>query len=332
MVLNRKLSAKKRVTMSSSPMPANGHLLDNKLDNASASCVREASSYEIVKKWCNENNCDIYIYSGSIGSFDKNVYISERFINLIVENPDKKENCMLFLTSYGGDADWAYKISATLKKFYKNYDVVVCGFCKSAATLIALGAKTLFFSPKGELGPLDVQTRKKDDLFSRQSPLDVFQSKDMISSWASDFCKKFFFDMLDSGGGIISIEAASLIANKLSESLFSPIMSKINPLEVGEIYRAMNVADAYGNIIKSNNVKDGTLAKLVVSYPSHSFVIDVTQAKVLFHSVEDLTEIQKLIYNISKGFKHNVLERPCSNAAGFVDLALNVLQQQETKA
>lgn len=288
------------------------------------------SKYEQVKEWTEENDCDIFIYSGRIGAFEENFYISERFVDLVEQKNDKRKKCLLFLTSYGGDADWAYKISATLKRFYDSYDVVVCGACKSAATLIALGAKTLFFSNKGELGPLDVQTPKKDNWFSRQSPLDVFQSKDMLCTWASDFCQKFLFALLNSGGGVMSVETASVVANKLTENLFAPIMSKINPLEIGEIYRAMNVANNYGMLIKSDNVKEGTLEKLVVTYPSHSFVIDITQAGRLFKRVHPLTSIQNLMYNMNASFKRDVLERPVSGA-GFVEEGLNFIAAQEGK-
>lgn len=286
--------------------------------------------YEQVENWCNETSTDIFIYSGAIGAFEDNGFISERFIAVLEEKVNRCENCMLFLTSYGGDADWAYRISATLKRLYKCYDVVVCGACKSAATLIALGARTLYFSDRGELGPLDVQTRKKDEWLSRRSPLDVFQSKDMISNWASDFCKKFFFEMLDSGAGVISMEVASMVSNKLSESLFSPLMAKINPLEVGEIYRAMNVANAYGQIIKSDNVKDSTLEKLVASYPSHSFVIDISQAQKLFKDAKPLEPIQKLLYNADVRFKRNVLHRPYPGT-GLVEDVLSFLAEEEKR-
>ena len=70
---------------------------------------------------------------------------------------------MLFLTTYGGDANWAFKIYKALKTTYDNYDVVVCGFCKSAGTLITLGARQLFFFKRWRnwtTGCSDVQKRR----------------------------------------------------------------------------------------------------------------------------------------------------------------------------
>jgi ClpP class serine protease len=40
----------------------------------------------------------------------------------------------------------------------------VSGYCKSAGTLIALGANELAFGEHGELGPLDVQIAKRDEV------------------------------------------------------------------------------------------------------------------------------------------------------------------------
>ena len=292
---------------------------------AAPSATTSPIIFDQVKTWCDSTKTDIFIYSGSIGSNNSNSFLSERFVNEILQKTNHRENCLLFLTSYGGDADWAYKIAAALKKQYTKYDVVVCGYCKSAATLITLGANTLFFSDKGELGPLDVQTRKKDDFFGRQSPLDIFKSEELISDWALSFFEKSFLKILNTGGGVISIDVASSAAHKLSESLFAPIMGKINPLEVGEIARSMHVANGYGDIIKSNNVKADTLQKLIISYSCHSFVIDIRQAKDLFERVNELNEIQALIYKNNPKFTRNVLEIPFSGA-GLVYDALEFLK------
>lgn len=74
-------------------------------------------------------------------------------------------------------------------------------------------------------------------------------------------------------------------------------MDKINPIEVGETWRAMNIANMYGNIMKSDNVSPDTIRKLIYDYPSHSFVIDAKQAETLFDKVYKLNDIQQTIYN-----------------------------------
>lgn len=122
-----------------------------------------------ILNYSNETNTDIFIYSGPIGYTETGnpqeqpKLLPELFINTIIGKNNKKDNCLLFLTTYGGNPDFAYKIAAVLKNAYKTYSVVICGYCKSAGTLICLGAKKLFFSDKGEIGPLDIQTKKQNN-------------------------------------------------------------------------------------------------------------------------------------------------------------------------
>ena len=99
------------------------------------------------------------LFNGSIGD---SAGITNGFVDFILNRPHKK-NCMLFLTTYGGDANWAFKIYKALKTTYDNYDVVVCVFCKSAGTLITLGARQLFFFKRWRnwtTGCSDVQKRR----------------------------------------------------------------------------------------------------------------------------------------------------------------------------
>lgn len=207
-----------------------------------------------------------------------------------------------------------------LKTTYDDYDVVICGYCKSAGTLITLGARQLFFSDVGEIGPLDVQMSKKDDFFRNQSALDMFRSQELIRKWSSDFFKTFFFDLLKSTGGTMSMPVLSDAVNKMAGNLFTPIMDKINPIEVGETWRAMNIANIYGNIMKSKNVLQDTIKMLIYDYPSHSFVIDAKQAALLFEHVYDLNDIQKIIYN-SRLKKALELPNPNARYHDMIDFA-----------
>ena len=78
---------------------------------------------------------------------------------------------------------------------------------------------------------------KKDDFFKNQSALDMFRSQELIRKWSSDFFKTFFFELLQSNGGTMSMPVMSDAVNKMAGNLFTPIMDKINPIEVGETWR-----------------------------------------------------------------------------------------------
>lgn len=274
---------------------------ENQINKEEAVPVQPTIKDTLVK-YCTETDTDILMFNGAIGD---SVGITNGFVDFILGRPHRK-NCMLFVTTYGGDANWAYKIYKALKTTYDDYDVVICGYCKSAGTLITLGARQLFFSDVGEIGPLDVQMSKKDDFFRNQSALDMFRSQELIQKWSSDFFKTFFFDLLKSTGGTMSMPVLSDAVNKMAGNLFTPIMDKINPIEVGETWRAMNIASMYGNIMKSDNVGSDTIRRLIYDYPSHSFVIDAKQAESLFNKVYKLNDIQQMIYSNLK----KLLEQP----------------------
>lgn len=110
--------------------------------------VCEMPLKEKMVDYCKQTDTDMLLFNGSIGD---SVGITNGFVDFILSRPHKK-NCMLFLTTYGGDANWAFKIYKALKTTYDEYDVVVCGFCKSAGTLITLGARQLFFQMLEKLG------------------------------------------------------------------------------------------------------------------------------------------------------------------------------------
>ncbi len=72
------------------------------------------------------------------------------------------------LVTEGGDPDAAYRMSRSLQEHYERFFCVVVGWCKSAGTLITIGAHELILVQQ-ELGPLDVQMSKRDDLMEMQS-------------------------------------------------------------------------------------------------------------------------------------------------------------------
>ena len=90
----------------------------------------------------------VYLYNGDLErgrDFD--------FINL-VRDEQKSDKCILILVTAGGDPDAAYKIARYLQNsLCQSFSVLVSGYCKSAGTLLAIGAGELIFTSYGELGP-----------------------------------------------------------------------------------------------------------------------------------------------------------------------------------
>lgn len=278
-----------------------------------------------------KENTDIFLINSGIdnGTF-------ERLVRELQKIKNKKENIFLSLVTYGGDPDAAFRIVSAIKYFYPNrFSLGIYGPCKSAGTLIAMGADRIIMGPFGEFGPLDVQTLKQDDFFSSSSGLDIFNSFSSIQEQSLLFFSKSFDRLLGDGGGRLSIKTALETATNLSVGLYSPLLSKLDPLAAGEMQRAINIAGHYGERIGKDNLNDGGLSKLVYGYPSHSFVIDMKEAKTIFKNVVDTPEEWEL--PIEEGLRkvvgmaYRVPQMPASSIVRLMP-TLGVVEEKEDAA
>lgn len=221
------------------------------------------------------SDSDIFLLSGPI---DRG--IAEQFFQTCNQAYPRRKNVHLILTTHGGDADAAYKIARFLKRSYQDFTLVVFGMCKSAGTILALGADEIVMSEhRGELGPLDVQILREDDLMQRSSGLDVFKAIKSIRDQSFYLFEDILLDLQRKSGGFITTKTASDIATSMAIGLMSPITSQLDPMRIGEIQRSITIAFEYG--IRLNADRD-VLNKLIHQYPSHSFVIDFDEARDLF--------------------------------------------------
>jgi hypothetical protein len=164
--------------------------------------------------------------------------------------------------------------------------------CKSAGTLLLLGANEFAFSEHGELGPLDIQMAKKDELWDFESGLTVMTALTALHESAQSAFDHFLMTLTSRSRGRLTARTASEIAAKLTEALYSRISEQIDPIHIGEVNRSMEIARQYGQrlIDGANNCKEGALDALLGGYPSHGFCIDKKEAELLFRSVRDCTQ------------------------------------------
>lgn len=213
---------------------------------------------------------------------------------LIIEVTKRKlrGNIFLILVTPGGDADAAYRIARCLQDYYEKFIAFITGYCKSAGTLCILGATEIVMSDMGELGPLDVQVSKKDELFELSSGLIAQEALQVLQGKAIEMFEDYMLAIKIHSGGQITFKTASEIALKISVGLMEPLYSQIDPIQVGEAARSMRIATAYGErlMIKSKNFSEITLEALRDTYPSHGFVIDKREVKHLFNNVRASSE------------------------------------------
>ena len=244
---------------------------------------------------------DYFLYSGRI---DREHYLV--FAEL-VEKATSSQGVALVLSTNGGDPDAAYKIGRCLQFRYKeNVSIFVPGICKSAGTLLAIAASELVFSPHGELGPLDVQMVKQDGTHGRESGLDIEEGLAEIESRAKNLFHNVMRETLQGhGGAVTKAQIASDSAAKFVSSLLAPVLSRIDPKEIGERKRAMKIAEEYGYRLNEQfkNLSEdfpGECEKYVLDFllrkcPHHGFVIDAEEAGAFFNNSRFANELEEEI-------------------------------------
>ena len=268
----------------------------------SESCQEEHTGDSATQMPNNENNeaaervasdldADILLYNGNLERPQDSFFIAE-----CESRQYKRENVLMVLVTPGGDASAAYRIARCLQRNYKIFTVFVPGYCKSAGTLLALGAHEIVFTSHGELGPLDVQEEKKDDLFSNLSGLTVQHAIRNIRDQTFSAFEKYFVTLMVRSNNRIALRTATKVASTLSTNLFAPLLAKLEPLYIGENARTTAIAKEYGIRLldHSKNIDVEKLDKLILKYTSHDFVIDEGEANKLFKHCRTatVTELQ----------------------------------------
>lgn len=208
--------------------------------------------------------------------------------------------CTIFLNTLGGDSDAGYRIARCLQEHYEHIRLVIPGYCKSAGTLIAIGAHELAIGDLGELGPLDMQIAKPTELLEHGSVLDITQALDAISAHTRSVFFKVLIEMRQQGH--LSTRLAGELATAVATSVARPLYKQIDALTLGEYQRAGQIVKAYAERLcfVSKSLCENVIDYLIAAYPSHSFVIDRTEARELFNFVDCPSKEEAEICHILK--------------------------------
>ncbi|MET0105679.1 MAG: hypothetical protein ABW072_11120 [Sedimenticola sp.] len=239
---------------------------------------------------------DDYDYILYTGSISRKGYVQLSELLETKSASDGRTKGYLIISTTGGSPDAGFRIARALGHHYPDdFKLMVPDICKSAGTLIAVGANELVISDRGELGPLDVQFQKKEELFEMSSGLDIIQSMVVLQDQVKIAFREYLLDIRLGAG--LGTKIAAKLASEMATSLVSPITSQIDPLRLGEHQRALRIATAYGTRLnhKFKNTTSDQIDKLLTHYPSHSFVIDRKEASNLFSRVRGPNEEESLI-------------------------------------
>jgi len=238
---------------------------------------------ELAEKVSSALDADIIAYDGGLESPVDDVIIDK------ARTRTRRTNVLLVIHTHGGSADVAYRIARCLQRKYEHFLMYVNACSKSAGTLLAVGADELIIPDHGQLGPLDVQLAKPDELGEMSSGLTLWIALNSLQEKAFALWEHFFLTIKQRSGGQITSKSASEIAASITGSLFTPIYAQVEPSRLGEVDRAVRISSEYGDRI-ARNLKEGALERLVADYPSHEFVIDREEARDLFERVREPTE------------------------------------------
>lgn len=248
---------------------------------------------EAIKQITEEHDADIFLFSSTVDGST-----ADDLITKIRDLANKRPNCVLILTTLGGDPDAGYRIIRHIKNSYRKLILFVFGVCKSTGTLMALGADEIVMSDFGEFGPLDIQLTKDDEM-TNTSGLSYLQSLILLNEQLFKSFEENFLSLKRRSGYSITTRTAAEIGSKLAVGIISPISAQIDPLKLGEVQRAIKIAAEYGKrLCKDNRL----ITKLMSGYPSHGFVIDFQEAKTMFPNVRKVSnfesELEILLFEI----------------------------------
>lgn len=246
--------------------------------------IETQSINEAAQRISNEWDCDIVLWNGEINNAG--------FKKLAKECSYQKNNVLLVLVTYGGDANYAYRIARFLQSSYEKFYLFIPSVCASAGTLIALGAHKLFLSEAAELGPLDVQILKRDEIGERRSGLLMKSALATLTNESTNLFGTILISIKANTSGLARLKFASEVAERIVVGVMSPIYAQISPENLGQDHQDLSIAHEYG--VRLANISESTTShfvrRLVYNYPSHDFIIDKMEAKNIFKSIEDPSE------------------------------------------
>ncbi|RSV15179.1 hypothetical protein CA235_09595 [Sphingomonas sp. ABOLF] len=240
--------------------------------------------YAAVDAASDAYDADIYIYSGPIDDNGFGQLVGE----VTRVHTGKRSKAILILSTNGGSANAAYQIARLLQCQYSEWQLFCPSRCKSAGTLVALGANGLIMDSFGDLGPLDVQLVKQNEIFARKSGLLAKSAFEALSESAFDLYERLMISITLKSQGNVSFKLASELSATMAATMMTPVYAQMNPEIVGSEHRDLEIAYEYGTrlVAHSKNASEEAVRRLVYGYPAHNFIIDSDEADELFNNVE----------------------------------------------
>lgn len=253
---------------------------------------------------------------------------AEEVFRALKSLPPHTKELWVMLNSSGGNLHGAYAIARRLQESAAVVHAVIPRWAKSAATLITLGCHDVVMHPMAELGPIDTQTVVvRDDTKRSLSTLDALKSLEYLRRYAVDSFLAVTTGMQEIRAEL-TVKAASTIGASVMKGLVDPLFSRIDPIQMGEVFRALDLSREYARRLMAvsyfqmdEGMRDRLVEQVAENYPAHGFVIDFREAERLGLKVR-----------LADGFETSMLDIGVEYGAGrarAVTLYLPTAEQAE---
>jgi Serine dehydrogenase proteinase len=257
-----------------------------------------ASSYidatDVLQKIKKERQRELFVLATN--EIDDDVYDEMYQWRAELKNAGKAGLDVL-LHSPGGDLTACYAAARLLARSSDSWEALVPSLAASGATLICLGSCNVVMALNGRMSPLDPQviSKRQKRFFhrERQSPLEAFEAVRYLRYYTVESLDAVMHFLLQHQG--VEPHLALETARKISASLVSPILGRVEPFDLGTFRLDSRMAIEYcTRIVKPSDSAKKTQRQvdpraLVEEYPAHEFLVDFEEAKALGFAIEEPT-------------------------------------------
>jgi hypothetical protein len=186
----------------------------------------------------------------------------------------------LILYTRGGDTLAAWNIINLIREFCDELEIIVPNKCRSAGTLMALGANTIIMTKQATLGPIDPSiTREMSPVIPNSNP-----PQKLALSVES---VKGYFHLLKRELGVRGNKSLSDSYIKLSDY--------IHPVVLGDVYRTQKQIQMLATRLLEMSYHSRRNINRIVSFlcsdsGSHDYTINRTEARKLGLHIESPTQ------------------------------------------
>jgi hypothetical protein len=192
-----------------------------------------------------------------------------------------KPRVALLIHSGGGIGEPAYRIASLFKRRCGAFTAVVPRIAKSAATLLCLGAETIYLGEEAELGPLDAQYPDFDVEEDWVSALDEVQAVEALEQSAIETAYHVMVYLHERTRKKLNVLMPHAL--HFAAEITKPLFEKIDSISYSRQSRRLQEAQDYAErLIRPKVGEEAAKAiahDLVRNYPTHDFVIDRQEAK-----------------------------------------------------